>query len=142
MAEMTLFPWTDTPASFKDARRRFRAALYHERAEMFYRPELRYVAVCDICDYPLLDAFDMHEVIITRGDVSKRHQQHLIFAKYNCVLLHPICHQRHGHSTDFDVRLVGKLVERYGQDSIEEWLRSLPFRTTPRSLSQWIDQAG
>lgn len=78
-------------------------------------------------------AFDVHEVLITRGDVQGAPEYHRdkIFTRYNCVAVHPAdspgkCHEiaqtRAGHD-----KCVVELILWEGFTQISQWVSDLPF---------------
>lgn len=66
---------------------------------------------------------EMHEVLLTRGDFPKG-LQYLIWSRYNCILLHPACHQT-AATKENKLRLIRALCKLEGQHNIDAWLLSI-----------------
>jgi hypothetical protein len=64
---------------------------------------------------------DLHEAILTRGDIPKK-KQTLIMVAENCVLVHrDLCHK--GAATlHGQVRCISHLIKHEGMEKIETWL--------------------
>lgn len=86
---------------------------------------------CESCgkDYQSGTFFDLHEGIVTRGDVqgwSKR-RRGLIFCEVNCFLLCRACHTNWGEV--FPREKAWELsCERYGEEVMREWYEGLPWK--------------
>jgi len=77
----------------------------------------------------------MYEVLYKRNDVPKRQQDYL-WEERNCVLL---CHKAHtewGQETDFNRRLALRLLARYGQEAMREYLMMAPFKV--KTAYEWV----
>jgi hypothetical protein len=84
--------------------------------------------ICPICNRAIreydFDGGDLHEALITRGDVSGHKYQHLIYSAFNCVVVHHSCHMQiagHGGDEVFE-KCARYLVEHEGFDLVHEWL--------------------
>lgn len=83
---MTVTP--SSPKRQRSPRIELKIALQMERAVGRLRP------ICPVCNLPIIEAVEMHEVFLTKGDVqgAPKEVQELINCRENCVLLHPKCH--------------------------------------------------
>lgn len=86
---------------------------------------------CPICGTPIFGAPDMHEAIITRGQVSGHDFQNVIYSKYNCVLRHQFCpsgKQSHtpgiGSENDY-LKCVVQIIQYEGYTDTNLWLLSM-----------------
>lgn len=85
--------------------------------------------ICPICKQPILGEADLHEAIITRGQVAgtARAKADEIFSQYNCVLRHNVCPTGASHTpgigsnTDFK-NCLEQIVEFEGYSALLEWL--------------------
>ena len=90
--------------------------------------------ICPICRQPILGAPDLHEAIITRGQVAgtAKEKRDKINSRYNCVLRHNTCPtgQSHipgiGSREDFDACL-GQIIDFEGYELLQEWLNSMTY---------------
>ena len=74
-------------------------------------------------------ACDMHEGIITRGNVPKSLDwQWQIFHPYNSFLLMP---EEHYPNPPSRAWCAVNAFERYGKDNVVEWFYSLPWKRVP-----------
>lgn len=105
-------------------RHTLKARLWTERADWALSPPRPRCAVCGE-PLPKDGACDMHEWLIRRGHVPKN-QQSCIWHKFNCVLLHRACHER---ADGMKALFRKQMIEEYGRQEIEEWLRGLPLKT-------------
>lgn len=82
-----------------------------------------FLVICPLCKNPLFpyQPIDMHESILTRGDIPKSKSQMLIFVKENCVLLHRVCHEV-ARSDAMQSLCIQHLILWEGLDSILSWL--------------------
>ena len=65
---------------------------------------------------------DMHEVLITRGDLSGSPVQYAIMVAENCVLVHhEDCHHN-AATTEGQAQCVRHLISYEGYDNIRNWL--------------------
>lgn len=87
---------------------------------------------CPICNLPLnqsVSNVDMHEAIVTRGDVQGTKVADHIFHRCNSVHVHQHCHTP-GHMSEENWRkCVDYLVEWEGRLAIEEWLLHMSVNT-------------
>jgi hypothetical protein len=97
-----------------------------------------YVPRCSFCGkgIPSYNGIDMHEALITRGDIrGVKHLEEKIYTRYNCVLLHHVsCHveaaTKQGHRT-----CVRSLVALEGT-AVLEWL----YRMNLEMRSSQVDE--
>ncbi len=77
--------------------------------------------------YCSMDIFDLHEGIVSRGDVQgwSFEKRGLIFHEYNSFWLCRDCHQDHKLSREAAWELS---CEWYGEELVKEWYESLPWR--------------
>ncbi len=80
---------------------------------------------CDKCGEPLGSPWDVHEALVSRGQVQgwKLPQRAWIFTELNSLLLHQECHINPPSRRDSYTLLHGL----YG-DQIREWMEELPFK--------------
>lgn len=90
----------------------------------------KFVSLCPYCNERL--ATDMHEGLVKRSDVQSLPEevQLLIYCKENCIVLCHECHMQHGQ-TSYMTEWFVEYRTSQGHD-LEAWLRSLPFKVTPR----------
>lgn len=84
--------------------------------------------ICAICNLPIRKSPDMHEVLITRGDIqgNRFDLTPMIMVPVNCVLVHPgggqsKCHQ-FAHTKKGQEQAVAHLLTWQQQRDIENWL--------------------
>jgi len=103
-------------------RRRLKHILYTDRAGLY---QGAVASVCPVCREPIRQECDMHEVLITRGDVqnSPDNVRMAVFARENCVLVHHgLCHQQAQHSLDSKRDCVLQLIDEEGLEKVFIWL--------------------
>lgn len=77
--------------------------------------------ICPICNH-FGGNMDMHEVLITRGDLSGSPIQQAIMTAENCVLVHhEDCHHN-AATTEGQAQCVRHLISYEGYDNIRNWL--------------------
>lgn len=83
--------------------------------------------ICEGCQRKLIREFDVHEGIVTRGDVRgwSFEDRGLIFSEYNTTLLHHLCHLMNPPTRQYvwDIQ-----VARYGEEKMRGWYEGLPFK--------------
>ena len=82
----------------------------------------------------------MHEGLIYRSQVQgwPVERRVLIHVPYNCILICPDCNLgTGGKSAPSREEVLEIKVERFGEEQIARWLRSLPFRSHP--LRGWLE---
>ena len=82
----------------------------------------------------------MHEGIISRKQVTgwPEERRVLIHVPYNCVLLCPDCNLGlSGKSPPSREEVLEIKVERFGEQEVARWLRSLPYKVHP--LRGWLE---
>lgn len=88
--------------------------------------------VCAYCGQPIVNReCDMHEVIITRGDVQKwePYMIDMIFVPQNCVLVHHgECHSK-ASTREGQILCIQHLLQYEASESIANWINTLPFRS-------------
>lgn len=104
------------------------AKLLFERGQ--YDPIVKSFVVCPICGEKIQSIGDMHEALISRGDVqgAPDNVKQMIFSRYNCIHRHNQC-PTGGHfhapgiggSETFE-KCARALVEYEGYEGIYEWL--------------------
>jgi hypothetical protein len=85
-----------------------------------------WLPICPICGQPI-ETPDMHEVILTRGDVQYNDAvfRLLIYVPENCVLLHPgKCHHEAATKAG-QMKCILQLLESETYDGIMAWLESI-----------------
>lgn len=98
-----------------DWRRKLRAQIYADRGMR-----------SDLSQRLLIQAFDLHEGMHSRRWVGKKNQlQHVLFAGPNVFILLPSEHVPQPPSSTICYWLS---VCRYGKDSVDFWLDSLPWK--------------
>lgn len=102
---------------------------------------------CAVCDGPILNnSIDMHEVLITRGDVSGLYMvQKLIMVQENCVLVHHgKCHQEAATRAG-RVRCIENLIKWNGMERIVIWLdemRRIMKTSVPKEALHLVENIG
>jgi hypothetical protein len=110
-------------AAISKQRERLKSALYKKR--VVFGPK-GYEPRCAICGEPPREgALQMHESLITRGDVSGNWELiYDIMTGYNCVLVHKDCHEY--ANTEEGKRVCAKnILEWCAKDDITRWLGCL-----------------
>jgi hypothetical protein len=84
---------------------------------------------CDCCGEVFFNRVDVHEGIVTKGDVRgwRLPQRAWIFSEYNCILLLRAHHHPLKRQFVWDLQ-----CKRYGEAAMREWYESLPFKVLPR----------
>ena len=84
---------------------------------------------CPVCGDGLGGIVDVHEGIVTRGDVQSWPEswKFLVFNIYNCSAVHRACH-RHGER-DFYWIIKCKM---FGKEMMHKWYDNLPFKIEQR----------
>jgi hypothetical protein len=88
--------------------------------------------ICPVCKHAIFGAPDLHEAIITRGQVAGtgKARKDKIYSRYNCVLRHNTCPTGQSHTPgigsheDFDACLK-QIIEFEGYEALLEWLASM-----------------
>jgi hypothetical protein len=86
--------------------------------------------ICLVCGQPFQD-FDLHHAIVSRKDVmgwSKKRRK-LINVELNLIPLHNRCHLQNPPSREVAWAFQSDF---YGEDILELWYYSLPFKIFPR----------
>ncbi len=110
---------------------------------MYARGELTitgWLPVCPICSEPVQTP-DMHEAILSRGDVQGLHLAHQmkIFARENCVLVHPgKCHIE-AAAKEGTRQCVLQLLEKEGSMAILQWLTHMGILLPQELLNKAIN---
>lgn len=82
----------------------------------------------DLTQRPIHQGFAMHEGLYSRRWVGKADWQGLLFAGPNCFLILDSEHIPHPPSREICYWLS---VCRYGQDKVNRWIDSLPWKVAP-----------
>lgn len=104
------------------------ARLNHGRA--IYIEGKGKLVICPICDEPIIGLGDLHEALITKGDVMKSKEKDAINSRYNCVHRHNTCPNQKGSHTpghggpETFKKCVRALIKYEGYEAIKEWLES------------------
>ena len=84
-----------------------------------------FAPICPICGHGVGFAMDMHEAIITRGDLSGSIYQEKIMVAENCVIVHhETCHSVAQTNTG-QRRCIKNLLFHEGYINIHKWLIEL-----------------
>lgn len=75
---------------------------------------------------------DLHEVFVQRSDLPGRGDD--LSSKYNCVLV--TNEENINMSQEQNVELGRKLIKRYGEKAIQQWIKSLKMKYPP-DVSKW-----
>jgi hypothetical protein len=104
-------------------RERLKSALYKKRVE--FGPN-GYEPMCAICGKPPNNgALEMHESLVTRGDVSGNLElTYDIMTGYNCVLVHKECHE-HANSEEGKRACAKNILKYNNYEDIMRWLGCL-----------------
>ena len=115
-----------------------RLVKYNSPAKFFFNLLPFTFPDCPICGFALRFP-DMHEVILTRGDVQKMPDEvkEKIYVRENCVLVHTRCHQQ-AATENGQRKCIEHLLKHEGYSKIIEWLESLKGLFTSGGL---IDEA-
>jgi hypothetical protein len=90
-----------------------------------------YKPVCAYCDEPIFDGMDMHEVLLTRGDVQGNSNSLtvLVMNEFNCALVHTIkCHIE-AATKEGQKKCIHHLIKWAGKKDILFWLTSVAIVT-------------
>jgi hypothetical protein len=104
------------------------------------------IPLCPICDKPLTDAGDLHEVFITRGDVQSNRSeiQELIHVPMNCAIVHPdICHIVAQHSEAGKWDCAKQIVKFEGYANVKAWLLDMQMAMrgrVPGDEIKWLSE--
>lgn len=95
--------------------------------------------VCAICGKPPVSgALEMHETFITRGDIrGNKDLLSDIMSRYNCVLVHPTCHQ-HANSDEGKIACAKDIVEHEGYENVISWLEHIQSQMRSSTPTQAI----
>lgn len=110
--------------------------LFLERGELV---GTNWLPICPVCGKPIL-AGDMHEVILTRGDIQSLSPelQAMIYTRQNCVIVHTInCHVLANQKQEQE-KCIAYLIEKEGVESILEWLNSISQQIDSSQVSDAI----
>lgn len=102
-------------------RNKLKSQLYHDRKQI---TAAGMKPICPICNEPITDAPDMHEVLIRRGDVRMCSDpvKQMIHTKENCVLVHHgACHNKADTEDGFAI-CVKSLLWHNGAGAMLAWL--------------------
>ena len=70
--------------------------------------------------------FNIHEGIVKKNEISESVPSWWeIFSEYNCFILCVSCHMNKGPPRSEFYKMA---VRRYGEEAVNEWLESLPFK--------------
>lgn len=82
----------------------------------------------DLTQMPLRYGFECHEGMFQRRWVGKQNWQELLFAGVNCFILLP---NEHSPNPPDRTTCYWLAVARYGMESVERWIDSLPWKVPP-----------
>lgn len=87
---------------------------------------------CAFCNEPLCGICDVHECIVTKGDVQSWPDswKFLINNLFNCVIAHRGCHQHGNREKWWEYKCA-----IFGEEEMSKWYYSLPFKSPPRSFA-------
>ena len=112
---------------YEKSRSVLKEILLRSRGE--YSPKWGFLPTCPLClkILRITDSADLHEALITRGDVRGSPYREQIFTAENCVLVHHICHMgiagRGGNET-FE-KCARYLVKWEGLEAVCDWLTQM-----------------
>ena len=116
--------------AIQSKRAELRFKIYNDRGSGLHVP------VCAVCGESIRHSFDLHEVIISRGDVAKCSEEVKlkIHCPENCVIVHPQCHimAEYDHG---EVACIRNLIAHCGYENIINWLKSLDDDLTAEMLA-------
>lgn len=125
-----------TDKSIARARLRLKTNLSIERTVFTARG---YVPECAYCGEGIIGGFEMHEAILTRGDVQKSvYLKKYIHVRENCVLLHVKCHLEAATKTG-QIRCIEHLLKHEG-DRVLAWLEALKAKNSSGQIDQAISK--
>ena len=83
------------------------------------------ILVCPLCMNIIHEIPDMHEALITKGDVSGHPLGYLINDKHNCVLVHHKCHMSIiGHGSEEQYKNCAIQLTNFNID-MSEWFEMM-----------------
>lgn len=89
---------------------------------------------CPVCTHPLVEPIDMHEALVSKGDVQgwPKSWKVIIFNIFNCVLIHRHCHEEWPSREE----MWKYKCTLFKEDEIKKWYYSLPFKRKVQHLCQ------
>ena len=84
---------------------------------------------CPVCGEALVGLLNIHECIVTKGDVQSWPESWKILINnlFNCVYIHQHCHQHGNRQEWWDYK-----CELFGKQEMEKWYYRLPFKSQKR----------
>lgn len=103
-----------------EVRRKLKQTLYKRRVEW---TKQGYQPLCAICgEPPRGGALQMHESLITRGDVQGNTELgYDIMTRYNCVLVHSDCHE-YANTEEGKILCAKNILKWEKYKSVRRWL--------------------
>lgn len=100
---------------------------------------------CAVCGEALTDSMEMHEVLLTKGDVqgAPAPVKSLINSRFNCVLVHPLCHPKAQHEHQAFMRCIQQLILYNGYEQVAAWLSNMGAILKGgqvKELKKWEDE--
>jgi hypothetical protein len=110
------------PLSLSELRERLKLFLHNTR-----KVGIPAKLICPICKEEITDSSELHEVFFTRGDVQKADEdvQMSIFCPFNCVELHPRCHQEKATTRAGQIMCAQYIISMEGFLNIRRWMLQL-----------------
>lgn len=118
-----------------EVRRKLKKQLYRERAEW---TKNGYQPLCAICGEPPKDgrALQMHEALITRGDVMYNTELgYDIMTRYNCVLVHADCHE-YANTDEGKFKCAQNIYKYEDYQKIYKWLNCMSARMSSTTAEE------
>lgn len=102
------------------------------KSDVFWKLRVYQDAKCTVCQEYLTNPVDIHEALVTKGDIQgwPARWRIIIINPYNCVLVHRHCHAHGDRESTWKLK-----CEQFGEDEIIKWYESLPFRVPLRKLA-------
>ena len=102
---------------------------------------------CPVCDCVIKDFPDMHEALISKGQVNGHQNQDAINSRYNCVLRHQFCPNGLGYHSggiggnELFEKCARHIVEWEGRLETRKWLAAMEvvFSTVGRDALRRFD---
>lgn len=110
-----------------EVRRKLKKQLYRDRTVW---TKDGYQPLCAICGKPPKDgmALQMHEALITRGDVMYNTELgYDIMTRYNCVLIHADCHE-YANSEEGKFKCAQNILKYENYRRVDKWLNCMNVR--------------
>lgn len=80
---------------------------------------------CAYCGKPIMQGGEMHETIVTRGDIRMaRHLHTVVMHRCNCSIVHSECHQE-AATKEGTQKVIKHIIKHEGKDAVLNWLYNM-----------------